>query len=69
MLHILQIRNLHIIYRKIQKRIDSKKAASRICNILIKDKLKPPYKVAVPFSFKLLIKLPESIKEFILVRY
>ena len=58
-----------IDYRKIQKRTDSKKAASRICNILIKDKLKPRYKVAVPFSFKLLIKLPDSIKEFILLRH
>lgn len=58
-----------IEFRKMQKRADSKETANHICNILIKDKLKPRYKVSVPFSFKFLLKLPDSIKEFILLRH
>lgn len=56
-------------YRKRQKRTASKKAASHIGHIVTKDRLKARYKVAVPFAFKLLLRLPESIKEFILLRH
>ena len=56
-------------YRKIQKRTDSKKAAQQICEIIMKDKLKARYKVAVPFAFKVLLKLPDSVKEFILLHH
>ncbi|WP_455717174.1 SDR family oxidoreductase [Anaerosporobacter sp.] len=65
-------RNLYIgdiNYRKEQKRMDSIKAAEKICNIIEKEKLKPRYTVAVPFLFKILLALPDNLKEAILLRH
>lgn len=58
-----------INYRKEQKRIDSIKAAEKICNIIEKEKFKPRYTVAVPFLFKILLVFPDKLKEAILLRH
>jgi len=55
-------------YREKQNRTDSIKAAYRICKIIKKEKLRPRYKVAVPLMFKALLLLPDSVKEFLLLR-
>lgn len=53
-------------YRKIQKRTPVNEAAATIAKIIEKRKLKARYKVAVPFMLKLLIHLPDSLKERIM---
>lgn len=58
-----------INYRKNQKRINSKKAAEKICNIIEKEKLKSHYTLAVPFLFKVLLAFPDKLKEIILLRH
>lgn len=64
--------NLHqadLEYRKKQKRSDSNASASQMCKIMMNKKLKPRYKVAVPFAFRILLKFPDSVKEFLLLRH
>ncbi len=56
-------------YRKIQKRTPVSEAASTIAKIIAKKKLKPRYKVAVPFMFRLIIHLPDSLKERIMRKH
>ena len=59
-----------IKYRKRQKRMDSKEAATRICEIIMKNKLKPRYTVAVSLIFSIALKfLPDSIIEFLSLRH
>jgi len=56
-------------FREKQKLMDSIKAANRICEIIKKKKIKPRYKVAVPLMLKILMLLPNKLKEFILLRH
>lgn len=56
-------------YRKKQKRMESEKAANKICKIIRKDKLKARYQVAVPIPLRILIHLSDSLKEFILLHH
>jgi NAD(P)-dependent dehydrogenase (short-subunit alcohol dehydrogenase family) len=56
-------------YRKIQKRTPVNEAAAVIAKIIAKRKLKPRYKVAVPFLFRLMIHLPDSLKERIMRKH
>nr|WP_319487346.1 hypothetical protein [uncultured Caproiciproducens sp.] len=53
----------NVNYRKIQKRTPVNEAAVTIAKIIKKKKLKCRYKVAVPFMFRLIIHLPDSLKE------
>lgn len=55
-------------YRKKQYRTDSKIAAGEICNILEKEILRPRYQVAVPFKFRMLLRLPDNMKEKLQMR-
>jgi NADP-dependent 3-hydroxy acid dehydrogenase YdfG len=50
-------------YRKIQQRTPVNEAAMSIAEIIEKKKLKSRYKIAVPFMFRLIINLPDSLKE------
>jgi hypothetical protein len=54
-------------YREKQKRGDIEKATKDIYKIMEKKKLKPRYKIAVPIIFSLLIILPDSLREKMLV--
>lgn len=54
-------------YRKKQKRADVGKAAEDIYKILKKKKLKARYKVALPIIYSVLIVLPDSIREKLMV--
>lgn len=56
-------------YRKIQKRASVNEAATMIAKIIERNKLKSRYKVAVPFAFRLIIHLPDSLKERILRKH
>lgn len=51
-----------------QNYTDSKIAATKICNIIEKEKLKPRYQVAVPFKFRMLLRLPDSMRERMLIK-
>ena len=64
--------NLHkadMEYRRTQKRFDSNKAASKICKIITRGKLKPRYKVAVSLAINILLTLPDAVKEYLLLRH
>ncbi|WKY43273.1 SDR family oxidoreductase [Eubacteriaceae bacterium ES2] len=56
-------------YRNKQKRSDSNESARRMCKIITSKKLKPRYKVAVPLAFRILLRFPDSLKEYLLLRY
>lgn len=56
-------------YRRKQKLADSNKSADQIIKIMMKKKLKNRYKVAVPFALRILLKLPDTAKDFILLRH
>lgn len=55
-----------IDYRKIQKKTSVNKAATEIEKIIAKKKLRPRYKIAVPFLFRVVIHLPDNLKESIM---
>lgn len=52
--------------RKNQKRTSVSEAAAAITKIIAQKKLKPRYKVAVPLAFRLIVLLPDSLKERIM---
>lgn len=56
-----------IEYRQKQKLTSSKKASQRICDIIHKQKLKPRYKVAVPFDVRIASLLPAQMREWALL--
>lgn len=56
------------LYRKKQDRTDSKIAAEEICNILERETLRPRYQVAVPFKFRMLLRLPDNLREKLQMR-
>ncbi len=56
-------------YRNTQKHAKSRDAAAQICKVIMSNKLKPRYKIFVPFLFKILLKLPDSMKEFMLLKH
>lgn len=56
-------------YRKKQKRADVGKAAEEIYKILKKKKLKARYKVALPTIYSVLIVLPDSIREKLMISF
>ena len=56
-------------YRKKQKQADTGKAAEEIYKILRKKKLKVRYQIALPEIFSLLILLPDSIREKVMVYF
>lgn len=55
-------------YRGKQNYTDSKIAAMIICNIIDKEKLRPRYQVAVPFKFRMLLRLPDRMRERLLIK-
>jgi len=57
-----------INYRQKQQRMDSLEAAQKMCRILMRDKLKPRYKIAVPLKFRALLMLPDGVSEYFLLR-
>ena len=56
-------------YRKIQRRTPVNEAAATIAKIIENKKLKSRYMVAVPFMFRLIIHLPDSMKERIMRKH
>lgn len=55
-------------HREKQLRTDSKIAAIKICSIIEKGILRPRYQVAVPFRFRILLRLPDSMRERVLIK-
>ncbi|MDP4145511.1 MAG: SDR family oxidoreductase [Bacillota bacterium] len=54
------------INRKRQKPADPMEAAKTISNIISKRRLKPRYKVIVPFAYNLITHFPDALKEYIM---
>jgi NADP-dependent 3-hydroxy acid dehydrogenase YdfG len=54
-------------YRSRQKLTDPKEAAKVITDIILKSRLKSRYKVAVPFTYKMIMHFPDSIKEYVMI--
>lgn len=54
--------------RKKQIRTDSKIAATKICDIIDSKTVKPRYQVAAPFMFRILLRLPDSMRERLLMK-
>ncbi|MFD1179624.1 SDR family oxidoreductase [Paenibacillus puldeungensis] len=52
--------------RNKQNLTDSKEAAKDICDIIVKRRLKSRYKVAVPFTYKMITHFPDTLKECLL---
>lgn len=53
-------------YRDNQKLTNSKEVAKAIADIVLKKRLNPRYKVAVPITYNLATHLPDSLREFIM---
>lgn len=53
-------------YRSKQKTADPKEAAKVITDIILKRRLNSRYKVAVPFTYRMVTYLPDCIKEYLM---
>jgi Short-chain alcohol dehydrogenase of unknown specificity len=53
-------------YRDKQKLTSSKEAAKAIADIILKRRIKPRYKVDVPFSYNMAAHLPDFLREYIM---
>jgi len=53
-------------YRDKQNLTDPKDAAKAIADIILKRRLNPRYKVAVPFIYKMATHFPDSLREYIM---
>lgn len=58
-----------IKYRNKQKRTAVEKSVYDMCSIIEKKKWKARYTISVPFIFKLLIKLPDSLEEKLIIKF
>lgn len=56
-------------YRGKQKLTESREAAKIIADIILKKRLKLCYKVAVPFTYKIITHLPDFFREYIMKKF
>ncbi len=56
-------------YRKRQKRANLIKSVESICRILKTENLRPRYTISLPIIFKVLIRLPDRIRERLVIKF
>jgi NADP-dependent 3-hydroxy acid dehydrogenase YdfG len=58
-----------INYRKRQKRANIKKSVASVCKIIRKKNLRTRYTISLSMMFKILIRLPDRIREHLVMRF
>lgn len=53
-------------YRSNQKQADPKEAANAISDVILKRRLNPRYKVAVPFTYSMITHFPDFLREYLM---